>query len=69
MENKQQTAIDWLLDWMGKSQYFIGNDLLQAVKIAKAIEKEHVIHAFIDGEHQQGYVKEAEQYYNEKYGE
>jgi hypothetical protein len=67
--SKMVTAVDWLMWWMGKNQYFIGNDLLQAVKIAKSIEKEHVIDAFIDGEHQQGYVKEAEQYYNEKYGE
>jgi len=34
------TAVEWLVDWMGKNQYFMGNDLLQAVEQAKAMEKE-----------------------------
>ena len=34
------TAVEWLLDWMGKNQYFIGNDLLQAVEQAKVMDKE-----------------------------
>jgi hypothetical protein len=34
------TAVEWVLDWMDKNQYFIGNDLLQAVEQAKEIEKE-----------------------------
>ena len=33
------TAVEWLLDWMGKNQYFIGNDLLQAVEQAKVMEQ------------------------------
>ena len=36
----KQTAVEWLIDWMGKNQYFIGNDLLQAVQQAKAMEKQ-----------------------------
>ena len=36
----KQTAVEWLLDWMGKNQYFIGNDLLKAVKQAKEMEKQ-----------------------------
>jgi hypothetical protein len=32
------TAVEWLLDWMGKNQYFIGNDLLKAVEQAKEME-------------------------------
>lgn len=38
----QLTAVEWLLDWMDKNQYFIGNDLLQAVKQAKQMEKEQM---------------------------
>ena len=39
----KQTAVEWLLDWMEKNQYFIGNDLLQAVEQAKEMEKEQKI--------------------------
>ena len=40
---KKQTAVEWLKDWMGKNQYFIGNDLLEAIEQAKATEKENMI--------------------------
>jgi hypothetical protein len=40
---KMKTAVEWLLDWMGKNQYFIGNDLLKAVEQAKEMEKEQII--------------------------
>jgi hypothetical protein len=40
---KEQTAVEWLLDWMSKNQYFIGNDLLKAVEQAKEMEKEQSI--------------------------
>ena len=36
------TAVEWLVDWMGKNQYFIGNDLLKAVKQAKEMEKKQL---------------------------
>ena len=32
-----------------------------------AMEKDQIINAHIDGEHQQGFQDEAEQYYNETY--
>jgi hypothetical protein len=37
---EQLTAVEWVLDWMSKNQYFIGNDLLKAVEEAKEMEKE-----------------------------
>lgn len=40
---KELSSVEWLLDWMGKNQYFIGNDLLQAVEKAKEMEKEQKI--------------------------
>jgi hypothetical protein len=43
MENRkteQKLSAEWLIDWMGKNQYFIGNDLLKAAEHAKEMEKE-----------------------------
>jgi hypothetical protein len=34
----EKTAVEWLIDWMKANQYFIGNDLLEAVHTAKAME-------------------------------
>jgi hypothetical protein len=69
MKNKQ-TSVEWLIDWMGKSQYFIGNDLLQAVEQAKAMEKEQIMEAVYDsmGTNFDPNMGRAEQYYDEKYG-
>jgi len=66
MTVKKQTAVEWLKDWMGKNQYFIGNDLLEAIEQAKAMEKEQIIKAVLDGYRSHPYM--AEQYYNETYG-
>ena len=35
----EQTAVEWLIDWMGNNQYFIGNDLLKSIEQAKEMEK------------------------------
>jgi hypothetical protein len=43
----KQTAVEWLVDWMGKNQYFIGNDLLKAVEQAKEMEKEQIRKAYL----------------------
>lgn len=63
---KKQTAVEWLIDWMGKSQYFIGNDLLQAVEQALAMEKEQIVDA-VDGFPLDKRHLDGEQYYNETY--
>jgi hypothetical protein len=72
MENKQ-TALEWLKDWMGKNQYFIGNDLLEAIEQAKAMEKEQIVDSFDEArtyvlknvwKHDDGI-----RYYENKYGE
>jgi hypothetical protein len=63
---KKQTAVEWLKDWMGKNQYFIGNDLLEAIEQAKAMEKEQITKACVDGYRSHPYM--TEQYYNETYG-
>jgi len=41
----QQTAVEWLINWMSSNQYFIGNDLLKAVEQAKTMEKEQILNA------------------------
>jgi hypothetical protein len=41
----QQTAVEWLFNWMNSNQYFIGNDLLKAVEQAKEMEKEQILNA------------------------
>ncbi len=66
-----KTAVEYLIDWMGKNQYFIGNDLLQAVDQAKEMEKEQIKDAHIEGFYSPPFRKsrngEAEEYYNEKF--
>jgi hypothetical protein len=68
----RKTAVEWLIDWMGKSQYFIGNDLLQAVEQAKEMEKEQIDDAYVAGLFDGG-VDDVNnrvhaQYYNETFG-
>ena len=65
----KKTAVEWLLDWMGKNQYFIGNDLLQAVEQAKEMEKEQIKNAYRTGDYDviDNPDREAEQYYNETF--
>jgi hypothetical protein len=61
------TAVEWVLDWMSKNQYFIGNDLLKAVEQVKQMEKEQIENAWNDGKFESSGCIEAEQYYNETF--
>ena len=45
----KQTAVEWLVDWIGKNQYFIGNDLLKAFEQAKAMEEKEIVENFNKG--------------------
>jgi hypothetical protein len=40
---KQVTAVEWFFSELERMQYFIGNDMLQALKQAKEMEKEQMI--------------------------
>jgi len=64
----KQTAVDWLFTqlWETPRDKFTWQSIL---KEAKEMEKEQIKNAFIEGEHQQGFQGEAEQYYNQTYGE
>jgi hypothetical protein len=71
-EETQLTAVEWVLDWMDKNQYFIGNDLLKAVEEAKEMEKEQIKDAYLNGKYEadkivMGHSFYAEQYYNETF--
>lgn len=61
----QQTAVDYLIEQLQAPCRGIPSHIIEK---AKAIEKEQIINAYIEGEHQQGFQAEAEQYYNETYG-
>lgn len=65
--SKKQSSIEWLLNWMEKNQYFIGNDLLHAVEQAKAMHKEEIIDTFFEGAYG-GDIISGEQYYNKTFG-
>jgi hypothetical protein len=64
METKQ-TAVDWLFNQLSEKTQ--ANNEKEYYK-AKQIEKEQIMDAFVNGEHQQGFENESEQYYNETYG-
>lgn len=38
-QTKFQSPVDWLLNWMKENQYFIGDDLLEAVKEANDMDE------------------------------
>ncbi len=65
METKQ-TAVQWLFKnaRLNMSVY----DWLLCIEHAEEMEREQIIDAYVNGEHQQGFENEAEQYYNEQYG-
>ena len=61
----QQTAVEWLFEKMteqGTNPYW-DMRFIQA----KQMEKEQIMNAYIDGELQQGFEAEAEQYYRKTY--
>ena len=63
---KKQTAVQWLFKnaRLNMSVY----DWLLYIEHAEKMEREQIIDAYTNGEHQQGFENEAEQYYNEQYG-
>ena len=65
MIKDNMTAIETLLDWLGKNHYYIGNDLLEKVEELKEMEKEIIRTAYLDG--MDGEYNTSEQYYNETF--
>jgi hypothetical protein len=68
----EKTAVEWFFNELQRMQYFIGNDMLEAYKQAKQMEKEQIIDAFgvgcqVKSTRLIGYQGMAEQYYKESY--
>lgn len=51
----EKTAVEWFFNELQRMQYFIGNDMLEAYKQAKEMEKEQIIDAYINGIHSECY--------------
>lgn len=67
-----KTAVDFLESEIQKAVYIAKSNQVkfdELIKQAKEMEKEQIMDAFVSGEHQQGFENEAEQYYNETYGD
>jgi hypothetical protein len=65
LNQNNMTAVETLLDWLGKNHYYIGNDLLEKVEELKEMEKEIIRTAYLDG--MDGEYNTSEQYYNETF--
>jgi hypothetical protein len=75
----KQTAVDYLhtrymyVTWLRNRDEISANkadDLRKMYfELGKRMEKEQIVEAYILGEHQQGFIDEAQQYYNENYGD
>jgi len=68
---KQQTGVEWFFNELQRMQYFIGNDMLEAYKQAKEMEKQNIIDACYHGSQNLPYeIKDkSEQYYNDTFKE
>jgi hypothetical protein len=69
METKKQTAVELLIDQL-KTNYGFKTYLYDEFKQALAMEKQQIVDAYLDG-CEKGFNKfgeNAEQYYNETYG-
>jgi hypothetical protein len=69
MENKKQTAVNWL--WKELHPKLTFDDILLLVEKAMVIEQEQIIDAFNEGQALiiRGKLIQGEQYYKETYGE
>lgn len=67
--NKQQTAVEWLVDQLEKWELYskISFQCLKEIEQAKEMEKEQIENAYDDAI-MKGRQEDGEQYYNETYG-
>jgi len=49
LNKDNMTAVETLLDWLGKNHYYIGNDLLEKVEELKEMEKQQIKEAYLRG--------------------
>jgi len=65
--NKQQTAVQRLIEQLRFTHKEAYNDLYEVIQQALEMEKQQIIDAYINGGHQHRFKAEAEQYYKETY--
>lgn len=53
---RKQTPVEWLLNWMEGNRYFIGNDLLEAVKEAKDMDETDSAEDYMQG-YERGWIE------------
>ena len=61
----KQTAVKWFFSELERMQYFIGNDMLEAYKQAKEMEKEQIIESYDEAESK--VIGNGEKYYNKTF--
>lgn len=66
MENKQQTAVDFLSEWITKNIVVHVGDLNKAIEKAKEMEKDQIKNAWVNGVVAHDNTN-AEEYYVETY--
>ena len=60
----KDTAVEWFFNELQRMQYFIGNDMLEAYKQAKEMEKQQIIDAWDLSRRDTNHPVSSEQYYN-----
>jgi len=74
MENKKQTAVEWLFRWFNDNQEATIQEGSKAFEQAKEMEKEQVIYSVVHGSglkthHLKEVLKKGEEYYNKTYSD
>jgi hypothetical protein len=76
MNDKQQTAVDWLVEQMSNDNSPTGLQLLDLIAEAKKMEKNQIAQAFDNGDYNYFYSKktgndfsDGQEYFNEVHGE
>ena len=67
MENKKQTAVDWLENRLIESGISLLSEEIEFIQQAKEMDKQQKIDAYNQGEFNQGCNGSAEDYYRETY--
>lgn len=64
--NMKKAAVEWFFNELQRMQYFIGNDMLEAFKQAKEMEKQQIKDAWKDG--YGGDTHDENDYFDKNYG-
>ena len=66
---KKQTAVEWFAQWLNDNPVVYQKDYYAAIEWAKAMEKEQIMNAYLEGESDADHSDDsALRFYNETYG-